>query len=114
MPRHLRHDRPLPLRCRHRGPESPRPHPGRRVQGREAPRLAPRGLTRVADLLAAGVPVACGSDNVQDPFVPVGSGDMLEIARWTILAGHLLADAPATAFRMATATPARLMGLGDE
>jgi cytosine/creatinine deaminase len=84
------------------------------LQGREAPRLVPRGLTRVADLLAAGVPVACGSDNVQDPFVPVGSGDMLEIARWTILAGHLLADAPTTAFRMATATPARLMGLGDE
>jgi cytosine deaminase len=84
------------------------------LQGREAPRLTPRGLTRVADLLAAGVPVACGSDNVQDPFVPVGSGDMLEIARWTVLAGHLLADAPATAFRMATATPARLMGLGDE
>jgi cytosine deaminase len=84
------------------------------LQGREAVRLAPRGLTRVADLLAAGVRVACGSDNVQDPFVPVGSGDMLEIARWTILAAHLLADAPATAFRMATATPARLMGLGDE
>jgi cytosine deaminase len=84
------------------------------LQGREAPRLAPRGLTRVADLLAAGVPVACASDNVQDPFVPVGSGDMLEIARWTILAGHLLADGPATAFRMATATPAGLMGFGDE
>jgi cytosine deaminase len=84
------------------------------LQGREAPRLAPRGLTRVADLLAAGVPVACASDNVQDPFVPVGSGDMLEIARWTILAGHLLADAPATAFRMATVTPAGLMGFGDE
>ncbi len=52
------------------------------LQGREAGRLPPRGLTRVKELLAAGIPVAAASDNIQDPFVPTGSGDLLEIARW--------------------------------
>lgn len=81
------------------------------LQGREARLLAPRGLTRVAELLAAGVPVACASDNIQDPFVPVGSGDMLEVARWTVLAAGLGPDAVATAFRMATHLPAAMLGL---
>lgn len=81
------------------------------LQGRHSRRLAPRGLTRVAELLAAGVPVATASDNIQDAFVPVGSGDLLEIARWTILSAHLLADAAGCAFAMITDTPAAIMGL---
>jgi cytosine/creatinine deaminase len=83
------------------------------LQGRDASRLPPRGLTRVAELLAAGVPVACASDNIQDPFVPTGSGDMLEIARWTFLAGHLGCDELAQAYAMATSIPAQLLGLSD-
>jgi cytosine deaminase len=83
------------------------------LQGRDKDRLAPRGLTRVAELVAAGVPVAAGSDNIQDPFVPTGSGDMLEIARWTLLAGHLGLNDLSAVFDMVTATPARIMGLND-
>lgn len=83
------------------------------LQGREAPLLTPRGLTRVSALRAAGVAVACGSDNIQDPFVPSGSGDMLEIARWTFLAGHLDANELPHAFAMASAIPAGLLGLTD-
>lgn len=78
---------------------------------RESSRLPPRGLTRIAELLRLGVPVATASDNIQDAFLPVGSGDLLEAARWTILAGHLLKDAPTAAFEMITTTPARLMGM---
>ena len=59
------------------------------LQGRDAPSLPPRGLTRVRQLMAAGVPVAAASDNIQDPFIPTGSGDLLEVARWTLLSGHL-------------------------
>jgi cytosine deaminase len=81
------------------------------LQGREADALAPRGLTRVPDLLAAGVPVACASDNIQDPFVPVGTGDMIELGRWTLLAAHLLSDGLGAALRMITTTPAGFMGL---
>ena len=82
------------------------------LQGRDAERLAPRGLTRVSDLLKAGVRVAAASDNIQDPFIPVGSGDLLEIARWTMLAGHLgLADLQ-TAFDMVSSAAAAAIGLG--
>jgi len=84
------------------------------LQGRDADRLAPRGLTRVNELAAAGVTVACGSDNIQDPFVPTGSGDMLEIARWTLLAAHLGSHELPRAFTMASSNPARLMGLAAD
>jgi cytosine deaminase len=84
------------------------------LQGRAADRLPPRGLTRVKELLDAGVAVAAASDNVQDPFVPTGSGDLLEIARWTLLAGQLgLGDLQKT-FEMVSATPAVMMGLGED
>ncbi|MGQ0569646.1 MAG: amidohydrolase family protein [Armatimonadota bacterium] len=84
------------------------------LQGRDASALPPRGLTRVADLLAAGVPVAYGSDNIQDPFNPVGSGDMLEVGRWTFLAGHLPVDALPRLVAMGSSVPASFMGLDAE
>jgi cytosine deaminase len=84
------------------------------LQGRDAAKLPPRGLTRVNDLWKAGVTVACASDNIRDPFVPTGSGDMLEIARWTTLAAHLGSGDLGRAFDMACANPAKLMGLADD
>lgn len=84
------------------------------LQGREYETLPPRGLTRVAELHRAGITIATASDNIQDPFVPTGSGDMLEIARWTLLAGHLRGDELSAAHRMITTAPASLMGLGKE
>lgn len=84
------------------------------LQGRGADRLAPRGLTRVGDLLDAGVQVACGSDNIQDPFVPTGGGDLLEIARWTMLAAQLPARRLDTVVRMVTTVPATLMGFDGD
>lgn len=84
------------------------------LQGRMVDRLPPRGVTRVAQLLDAGVAVAAASDNVQDPFVPTGSGDLLEIARWTLLAGQLGLGDLRKAFEMVSAAPAQMMGLGDD
>ena len=84
------------------------------LQGRDYDILPPRGLTRVAELYRAGITIATASDNIQDPFVPTGSGDMLEIARWTLLAGHLRGDELSAAHSMITAAPARLMGLGKD
>ncbi len=80
------------------------------LQGRNAPVLVPRGLTRVTDLMAAGVRVAYGSDNIQDPFNPVGSGDLLEIGRWTFLAAHLPLEALSHVVSMGTTVPAGFMG----
>jgi cytosine/creatinine deaminase len=84
------------------------------LQGRDAERLAPRGLTRVSELLKLGVRVAAASDNIQDPFIPVGSGDLLEIARWTVLAGHLGLTDLQTAFDMVSSAAAAAIGLGED
>jgi cytosine deaminase len=84
------------------------------LQGRDADRLPPRGLTRVRELLAAGIPVAAASDNIQDPFVPSGSGDLLEIARWTLLAGHFGLSDLRQVFEMVSTVPAQMIGLGAD
>jgi len=50
------------------------------LQGRHDSYPKRRGLTRVPELLAAGVTVAFGHDCVMDPWYSLGSGDMLEVA----------------------------------
>ena len=84
------------------------------LQGRDADRLPPRGLTRVRELLAAGIPVASASDNIQDPFVPTGTGDLLEIARWTLLAGQFGLSDLRQMFEMVSTVPAQMIGLGAD
>jgi cytosine/creatinine deaminase len=84
------------------------------LQGRDAAKLPPRGVTRVRELLAAGVKVAAASDNIQDPFVPIGSGDLLEVARLTMIAAHLGLDDVPTTYEMVSSTPASVMGLGSD
>jgi len=51
-----------------------------------------RGLTLVKEAHARGIPVLVASDNVQDPFCPVGSFDPLEALATGVLAAQL--DAP--------------------
>jgi cytosine/creatinine deaminase len=48
-----------------------------------------RGLTRVRELIAAGVEVRFGSDNVGDVFYPYGDADPLEAAFLGSVAGHV-------------------------
>jgi len=48
-----------------------------------------RGLTRVRELLEAGVNVAAGQDCIRDPFYPFGTGQMLEVAHLLAHADHL-------------------------
>ena len=62
------------------------------LQGRSHAQATPRGLTAVRVLRQAGVCVAAGADNMQDPFNPVGRGDPLETAGLMMLVAHLLAD----------------------
>jgi cytosine deaminase len=50
------------------------------LQGRADTYPKRRGLTRVPELRAAGVTVAFGQDCVRDPWYPLGSGDMLDVA----------------------------------
>lgn len=61
------------------------------LQAREHPGAvgaAPRALTALEALRDAGVVVAAGADNVEDPFCPINSGDPRETARLLVLAGH--------------------------
>lgn len=62
------------------------------LQGRNREHAAPRGLTALRQLMAAGVHVAAGGDNIQDPFNPLGRGDPLDTAALLVLAGHLDVD----------------------
>jgi cytosine deaminase len=50
------------------------------LQGRHDTYPKRRGMTRVPELMAAGVTVAMGHDDVMDPWYPLGTGDMLEVA----------------------------------
>ena len=50
------------------------------IQGRHDTYPKRRGMTRVPELMAAGVNVAFGHDCVMDPWYSLGSGDMLEVA----------------------------------
>lgn len=59
------------------------------LQGREHQVAMPRGLTAVRSLVAAGVTVAAGGDNLQDPFNPLGRACPFETAALMVLAAHL-------------------------
>jgi cytosine/creatinine deaminase len=50
---------------------------------------APRGVTRVKQLQAAGVRVVAASDNVRDPFNPFGDYNLLHIANLCAHTAHL-------------------------
>ncbi len=71
-----------------------------------SPRL--RGLAPAQELRAAGVPVLLGTDNVRDPFYPLGLHDPLESLRLAALAAHLAPDDWVDAI---TDAPARALGL---
>ncbi len=78
------------------------------LQSREVGHAKPRGLTALDALFSAGVLVAAGGDNVQDPFNPMGRADPLEAASLLVTAGHLdVVDA----FEAVSASARRVMGL---
>ena len=59
------------------------------LQGRVAGTPDRRGLTRVRELRAAGVPVIVGTDNVRDAFCPLGQHDPMHSLSLAALAAHL-------------------------
>jgi len=82
------------------------------LQGRHDTYPKRRGMTRVPELLAAGVPVAFGHDCVMDPWYPLGSADLLEVASMGLhLAQMTGPEAMRRAFEMVTSVPAAILGL---
>ncbi|MBE7425719.1 MAG: amidohydrolase family protein [Burkholderiaceae bacterium] len=82
------------------------------LQGRYDSYPKRRGMTRVPELQAAGVPVAFGHDCVLDPWYALGSADMLEVAAMGLHVGQLTSAAQMRAcFDAVTTVPARILGL---
>ena len=82
------------------------------IQGRHDTYPKRRGLTRVAELRAAGVPVAWGHDCVMDPWYPLGRADMLEVASMGLhVAMTTSPEGMREAFDAITSVPAAVMGL---
>ncbi len=82
------------------------------IQGRHDAYPKRRGMTRVPELRAHGVPCAFGHDCVMDPWYSLGNADMLEVASMAIHVAHMTGrEAMRFAFDSVTATPAAIMGL---
>lgn len=84
------------------------------LQGRSDTYPKRRGMTRVPELRAAGVNVAFGQDCTMDPWYPLGSADMLEVAHMGIHAAPMTSrEAMAWAFTSVTVNGHLAMGLPD-
>ncbi|MES3020337.1 MAG: amidohydrolase family protein [Pseudomonadota bacterium] len=82
------------------------------LQGRHDSYPKRRGMTRVPELLAAGIDVAFGHDCVMDPWYSLGSGDMLEVAHMGLHVAQMTGqDAMHQCFLAVTEAPARILGL---
>jgi cytosine deaminase len=82
------------------------------LQGRHDTYPKRRGMTRVPELLAAGVNVAFGHDCVMDPWYSFGSADMLEVAHMGVHVAQMTSqDAIRQAFDAVTVNAARILHL---
>jgi cytosine/creatinine deaminase len=82
------------------------------IQGRHDAYPKRRGMTRVPELMAAGVNVAFGHDCVMDPWYALGSADMLEVAAMGLHIGHMTSQAAMRAcFDAVTVNAARVLHL---
>ena len=82
------------------------------LQGRHDSYPKRRGMTRVPELMAAGIDVAFGHDCVMDPWYSLGSGDMLEVAHMGLHVAQMTGqDAMRACYAAVTDNPARILGL---
>ena len=84
------------------------------LQGRQDGYPRRRGMTRVPELLAAGINVGFGHDCALDPWYALGSADMLEVAHMGLHVAQMTSQAQMRAcFDAVTVNNARVMGLTD-
>ncbi|MPZ12355.1 MAG: amidohydrolase family protein [Kiloniellaceae bacterium] len=82
------------------------------LQGRLDSYPKRRGMTRVKELLQQGINVAFGHDCVMDPWYPLGSHDMLEVAHMGLHVGQMTGVAEQQAcFAAVTENGAKVMQL---
>jgi cytosine/creatinine deaminase len=82
------------------------------LQGRHDTYPKRRGMTRVPELMAAGVTVAFGHDCVMDPWYGLGSADMLEVAHMGLHVAQMTSQAGMRAcYDAVTGNAAKIMHL---
>ncbi|HEY5597686.1 MAG TPA: amidohydrolase family protein [Kiloniellales bacterium] len=82
------------------------------IQGRHDTYPKRRGMTRVPELMAAGLTVAFGQDCCMDPWYPLGSAEMLDVAHMGLHVAMMTgSDAMRACFDAVTTNAARVMGL---
>ncbi len=84
------------------------------LQGRHDTYPKRRGMTRVKELMAAGINVAFGQDALLDPWYSFGSHDMLEVAHMGLHVAQMTgADQMRQIFEAVTGNGAKVLGLED-
>jgi cytosine/creatinine deaminase len=78
------------------------------LQGWDHPVATPRAIPPLGAIRAAGIALAAGGDNVQDPFNPLGNADMVDVAAALVLGGHL---PPRVAWEVASSGGRSVLGL---
>ncbi len=84
------------------------------LQGRHDSYPKRRGMTRVPELMAAGVNVGFGHDCVMDPWYSLGSADMLEVAHMGLHVAQMTSQSQMrSCFDAVTVNNAKVLGLTD-
>ncbi|WP_281967340.1 amidohydrolase family protein [Roseovarius nanhaiticus] len=82
------------------------------IQGRHDTFPKRRGMTRVKEMQAHGITVGWGQDCVLDPWYPLGTADMLDVAFMGLHIAQMSSpEEMARCFRMVTEDNAQIMGL---
>jgi cytosine deaminase len=80
------------------------------LQGRHDTYPKRRGLTRVPELMAAGLTVAFGQDDMMDPWYSLGCADMLDVANMGLHVAQMTSQkAMRQCFDAITTNPARIL-----
>jgi len=84
------------------------------LQGRMDTYPKRRGMTRVKELLAAGLNVSFGHDDIFDPWYPLGTGNMADVVHMGLHVGQMMGyDEILNSYRMVTHNAARTLNLKE-
>ena len=104
----------LPLMAEAQVSAIPNPLINITIQGRHDAYPKRRGLTRVPEMLKYGITVAWGQDCVLDPWYPLGTADMLDVAFMGLHVAQMTSPADMRrCFDMVTTETAKIMGFDD-
>lgn len=90
------------------------PHENTHLQGRADAYPKRRGVTRVKELLDAGLNVSFGQDSISDPWYPLGTGNMLWVLEFGLHVCHYMGyDEISNSLDLITENGAKTMHLTD-